>query len=139
MLKEIGHRTKATWESLRPALRAVLFVVYDLTVSVWLVSVGALLYFDYLHKRPMLWPLALLALVLCVCLTGRNLAWFRVVKLQKDCIATLTSNNNKLLGLLFRSVNLKSMSLGEATIDPQHVVCKVKVAFQEPDDPSKMN
>jgi hypothetical protein len=139
MFKEIGHRTKATWESLRPALRTVLFVVYDLTVSVWLVSVGALLYFDYLHKRPMLWPLALLASVLCVCLTFRNLAWFRVVKLQKDCIATLISNNKKLLEILFCSVNLKGMSMADAAVEPQHVVCKVKVAFQEPDDPSKMN
>ena len=139
MLKEIGHRTKATWESLRPALRAVLFVVYDLTVSVWLVSVGALLYFDYLHKRPMLWPLALLASVLCVCLTFRNLAWFRVVKLQKDCIATLISNHKKLLEILIWSVNLKGMSMADAAVEPQHVVCKVKVAFQEPDDPFKMN
>jgi hypothetical protein len=139
MIKEIRNRTEAAWECLPFLWRSVLFAVYDLTLSVWLVSVGACIYFDYLHKKPMLWPLALVASVLCVCLTFRNLAWFRVVKLQKDCIATLTSNNKKLLGFLFRSANSKGMNMADAAVEPQHVVCKVKVAFQEPDDLSKMN
>jgi len=139
MIKEIRHQTKATFDRLSPASRTVLFVVYDFIVCVWLVSVGAVIYFDYLHKKPMLWPLALLTLVLCVCLTSRNFAWFRVVKLQKDCIVALGSNNQKLMQILIRSSNLKGMSMGDAAIDPQHVVCKVKVAFEVPDDPSKMN
>jgi hypothetical protein len=139
MIKEIRHQTKATFDRLSPALRAVLFVVYDFTVSVWLVSAGACIYFDYLHKKPMLWPLALLTLVLCVCLTSRNFAWFRVVKLQKDCIVAMGNKNQKLMQILIRSLNLKGMSMADEAVEPQHVVCKVKVAFEVPDDPSKMN